>query len=147
VPKNGTGGAGLYASLWPAADGSNSSAAWTVVARATTGAHSGPAVEVTLSPPAGARWHYYDLYHGKELPAPSGGMIALDLEVSGYGAVLATKNTTAMDPVLASHGRVHHLNAPHYISLVKSYPYKICKEGRLNDGIAPARSSQRSLRR
>ena len=92
----------LFASLWPAEDGSKSSAAWTLVNRDTKNAHSGAAINVTMVPPAGVVWHYYDLYHGTELPAPTGGAIALDLEISGYGAVLATPNTSATDAELAA---------------------------------------------
>ena len=52
---------------------------------------------------AGKSWHYYDLWHGVELPAPHSGTIALSMEAAGYGAVLATTNTTADDPVPSPH--------------------------------------------
>jgi len=92
----------LFSSLWPAADGSKSSAAWTVVNRDVKNASTGPAINITMEPPAGVTWHYYDLYHGTELPLPTTGTIDIDLEVSGYGAVLATPNATSADPELAA---------------------------------------------
>ena len=80
----------LFSSLWPAADGSNTSAAWTIVNRDVKNASTGPALNLTvISPPAGVVWHYYDLYHGTELQPGSGstaaaggnGTLSLELEI------------------------------------------------------------------
>eukprot|EP01044_Picomonas_judraskeda_P016292 COSAG03_NODE_2871_length_2389_cov_754.324759_3_plen_225_part_00 len=93
----------LFSSLWPAADGSNASAAWTIVNRDAKRPSTGAAVHIaSMLPPAGVTWHYYDLYHGRELPAPTAGALDIELEVSGYGAVLATPNSTSADPELAA---------------------------------------------
>ena len=33
---------------------------------------AGPAINLTITSGAGMAWHYYDLYHGTELPAQTG---------------------------------------------------------------------------
>ena len=89
----------LFASRWPAADGR--SVAWTLVNRDLVDSHSGPALHITVQPPAGTTWRFYDLYHGEEVKATAG-VLALDVEVSGFGAVLATPNTTVEDRELGA---------------------------------------------
>jgi hypothetical protein len=64
--------------------------------------HTGPAINTTVAPPSGTTWHYYDLWHGVELAAPRDSVLSLSMEAAGYGAVLATPNTTANDPALAA---------------------------------------------
>ena len=100
-----TAPASLFASMWPMAGtksaSSPGSAAWTVVNRDGQNPHAGPAINVTSSAPS---WHYYDLWHGEKIDAPptAGGQLELELEAAGYGAVLATPNTTDSDPELAA---------------------------------------------
>lgn len=97
----------LFASYWPLQDakgavGPPSSAAWTVIGRGD-GQLPSYAKHPTLTnvphPPPGVTWHYYDLWTGKELQ-PSN--LTLVVERDGFGGMLATANSTAEDPELAT---------------------------------------------
>eukprot|EP01043_Picozoa_sp_COSAG02_P070351 COSAG02_NODE_12421_length_1548_cov_1.522429_1_plen_278_part_10 len=127
----------LFSSLWPAADGSNSSAAWTVVNRDMKSPSTGPAINVTIQPPPGVTWHYYDLYHGTELPTPIAGTLDISVEVSGYGAVLATPNATSVDPELAAFlAKMNNMTSVPLQSLSNVWQYE--QQRRLPIAPAPA---------
>lgn len=129
----------LFSSLWPAADGSNSSASWTIVNRDAKNSSTGPAINITMMPPAGVTWHYYDLYHGKELAAPNSGTLSIDLEVSGYGAVLATPNDTSADPELAVFlAKMRNMTAVPLMSLSNAWQYEQQRRVPIPPAPAPA---------
>ena len=106
VPHSPTAAPGtLFASMWPmAADRAPATldaVAWTVVNRDAQNPHAGPAINVTAA--IGKSWNYYDLWSGEKIAAPpANGQVVLSLEAAGYGAVLATTNTTDSDPGLAA---------------------------------------------
>jgi len=75
---------GVYASRWPLGN----ETVWTIVNRGTYDI-SGRQMDVPLTP--GMR--YFDLYHGVELKPEIEGktaVLSIDIEASGYGAILAT---------------------------------------------------------
>ena len=91
----------LFASTWP---NGAAGTAWTVVNR-DNNSHAGPAINTTgaATVATGSSLNYYDLWFGEAIKPPSSsGQIPLNLEAAGYGAVLATSNTTAEDPELAA---------------------------------------------
>ena len=100
----------LFASMWPIAaptapTSPGGSVAWTVVNRDTTHAHHGPAITTANAQHPtgnGSTWNYYDLWFGLKIAPPVNGQVSLSLEASGYGAVLATTNSTDTDPGLAA---------------------------------------------
>ena len=98
----------LFASTWPlggggggGSSGGGSSCAWTIVNRDAKNGHTGPAINLTADETASSGWNYYDLWYGEKLKPPSA-TIPLSLEAAGFGAVLATSNTTEDDTELAA---------------------------------------------
>ena len=101
----------LFASMWPmggggsgGGGGSSSSCAWTAVNRDAKNGHAGAAINLTAGGVgSSSSWNYYDLWHGEKIHLSAGqNQISLSLEAAGYGAVLATPNTTAEDADLAA---------------------------------------------
>ena len=88
----------LFASEWPLGAAGT---AWTVVNRDTASPHEGPAINISSTTANGAL-NFYDLWFGKKISPTSGGQIPLSLEAKGYGAVLATPNSTQEDAELAA---------------------------------------------
>ena len=85
----------VFASYWPLHD----SAAWTVVSRGKQQTGKKVTLANVPLPPSGvSSWHYYDLWAGVELEK---GHLQLVVEIDGYGAMLATPNSTHDDPELA----------------------------------------------
>jgi iron(II)-dependent oxidoreductase len=102
VPHSPTAAPGtLFASEWPMGAAGT---AWTVVNRDTASPHVGPAINVSAGAAVagGDAMHFYDLWFGKKIEPPAGGQIPLSLEARGYGAVLATPNSTVQDAELAA---------------------------------------------
>ena len=92
-----------------------------------------------MMPPVGVTWHYYDLYHGRELAAPNSGTINIDLEVSGYGAVLATPNDTLADPELAAFlAKMRNMTAVPLVSLSDVWQYEQQRRVPIAPAPAPA---------
>ena len=107
VPHSPTAAPGsLFASMWPVAARASptlDSVAWTVVNRDPDQPHAGPAINVSAAIAGAGQWHYFDLWSGEEIATPlHNNQVALSLEAAGYGAVLATSNTTDTDPELAA---------------------------------------------
>ncbi|MGA2031502.1 MAG: SUMF1/EgtB/PvdO family nonheme iron enzyme [Thermoguttaceae bacterium] len=84
--------AGVYASRFPG----RGQTLWLLVNRSGNNS-TGP----QLKPPATAGMHFYDLWHGVELPPAAGAVAALSFEIEphGYGAILAVEGDTLPEKV------------------------------------------------
>src|SRR5205807_1017719 len=78
---------------------------WTLVNRAV---YNIDGVQLRLPAPAGM--HYFDLWHGVELPPTENGELRFAMEASGYGAVLAQPEE-ADSGLRAFLDEMHALNA------------------------------------
>ncbi len=84
--------AGVYASRFPG----HGQTLWLLVNRS---GHDATGVQLRV--PAAAGTHFYDLWHGVELPAAAVSAISFEIERHGYGAILAVESSTLPEKVHA----------------------------------------------
>eukprot|EP00054_Salpingoeca_dolichothecata_P010751 m.59824 g.59824 ORF g.59824 m.59824 type:complete len:1092 (-) comp19131_c0_seq3:44-3319(-) len=90
----------VFASMFPREWRNLGEVAWTLVNTGGTNT-TGSQLSYTI-PPGSPVLHFYDLYHGRLLASSQAGRITLqfDVEINGFGCILATPNTTDSDESL-----------------------------------------------